>query len=72
MGILSLIRKLYFNQKNPNQKYVLKFVSVFINAEIEWNFNILNVLCQITFPSCTSSDMDKRLSVEHKAMYILI
>ena len=46
MGILNLIRKIYFNQKNPNQKYFLKFVYVFINAGIGWNFNILNVLCQ--------------------------
>ena len=30
---------------------------VFINAGIGWNFYILNVLCQITFPSCTVSDM---------------
>ena len=72
MGILNLIRKIYFNQKNPNQKYFLKFVYVFINAVIGWNFNILNILMQITFPSCTLSDMDQRLSVELKAMFILI
>ena len=39
---------------------------------IGWKFNIINVLCQLTFPSCTLSDMDQWLSVEHKAMYILI
>ena len=59
MGILNLIQKIYFKQKNPNQKYFLKFVYVFINAVIEWNFNILNVLMQITFPSCTLIDMDQ-------------
>ena len=53
MGILNLIRKIYFNQK-----YFLRTVYVFINAGIGWNFNLLNVLCQITFPSCTLSDMD--------------
>ena len=48
-----------FCPKNPNQKYFLKYVYVFINAVIGWNFNILSVLCQITFPSCTLSNMDQ-------------
>ena len=69
MGILNLIRKIYFNQKTLT---FLKFVFVFINAGIGWNFNVLNVLCQITFPACTLSDMDQWLSVEHKTMCILI
>ena len=56
MGILNLIRKVYFN---PNQNIFLKFVYVFINAGIGWNFYILNVLCHITFPSCTLSNMDQ-------------
>ena len=72
MGILSLIRKIYFNQKTLTKNIFLKFVYVFINAGIGWNFNILNVFCQITFPSCTLSDMDQWLSVEYKTMYILI
>ena len=59
MGILNLIRKIYFNQKTLIKNIFLKFVYVFINAVIEWNFNILNVLMQITFPSCTLSDMDQ-------------
>ena len=50
----------------------LKFVYVFINAGIGWNFNSLNVLCQITFTSCTLSDMDQGLSVEYKTMFILM
>ena len=58
MGISNLIGK-YIITKNPNQKYFLTFVYVFINAGIGWNFNILNVLCQITFPACTLSDMDQ-------------
>ena len=53
LGILNLTRK--FNQKTLTKL----FVYVFINAGIGWNFNILNVLCQITFPSCTLSDMDQ-------------
>ena len=59
MGILNLIRKIYFNQKTLTKNILLKFVYVFINAGIGWNFSILNVLCQITFPSCTLSDMDQ-------------
>ena len=59
MGILNLIQTIYFYQKKPNRKYFLKFVYVFINAGIGWNFIILNVLCQITFPACTLSDMDQ-------------
>ena len=68
MGILNLIWKIYFNQKTLIKNIFLKFVYVFINAVIRWTFNILNVLMQITFPSCTLSDMDQWLSVEHKAM----
>ena len=55
MVILNLIRKIYFNQKTLTKNIFY----VFINAGIGWNFNILNVLCQITFPSCTLSDMDQ-------------
>ena len=72
MGILNLIRKIYFNQKTLTQNIVLKFVYVFIIAGIGWNFNILNILCQITFPVCTLSNMDQWLSVEYKTMHILI
>ena len=54
MGILNLIRKIYFNQKT-----LTIFLYVFIKAGIGWNFNILNVLCQITFPSCTLGEMDQ-------------
>ena len=35
---------------------------------IGWNFNILNVLCQIIFPSSTLSETDQWLSVEHKTI----
>ena len=42
MGILNLIRKIYFNQKTLTI-FFLKFVYVFINAVIGWNFNILYV-----------------------------
>ena len=59
MGILNLIRKIYFNKKTLIGNIFLKFVYVFINAVIGWNFNILNVLMQITFPSCTLSDVDQ-------------
>ena len=57
--ILNLIRKIYLNKKNPNQKYFLKFVCVFINAVIGWNFNILNGLCQIIFLFSTLSETDQ-------------
>ena len=66
MGILNLIRKIYFNQKTIIKNIFMKFVYVFINAGLGWNFNILNLLCQISFPSCTSSDMDQSLSVEYE------
>ena len=72
MGILNLIQKIYFNHKTLTKNNLLKFVYVFINAGIGWNFTILNVLCQITFPACILSDMDQWLSVEYKTMYILI
>ena len=58
IGILNLIRKIYFNQKTLTKNIFLKFVYVFINAGIGWNFNILNVLWQMAFPSCTFSDID--------------
>ena len=38
MGILNLIRKIYFNQKTLTKNIFLKFVYVFINAGIGWNF----------------------------------
>ena len=59
MGILNLIRKIYFNQKTLTKNIFLSFVYVFINAETGLNLNVLNVLCQITFPACTLSDMDQ-------------
>ena len=55
MGILDLIREIYFNTEN----IFLKFVYIFIITGIGWNFNVLNVLCQITFPACTLSNMDQ-------------
>ena len=66
MGILNLIPKIYFNQKTLNKNIFLKFVYVSINAGIGWNFNIINVLCQITFPSCTFGDIDQWVSVDLK------
>ena len=57
MGILHLNRKIYFDQNTLTKIFFLKFVYVFINTGIGWNFNILNVLRQITFPACTLSDM---------------
>ena len=59
MGILNLIRKIYFNQKTLTKNIFLRFVYVFKNAGIGWNFNILNILCLISFPSCTLGDMDQ-------------
>ena len=59
MGILNLIRKINFKQKTLAKNIFLKIVYVFINAGIDWNFNILYVLCQITFPSCTLSETDQ-------------
>ena len=59
--------KIMFKPKKTKQ-----FVYVFINAVIGWNSNILNFVCQITFPSSSLSDRDQCLSVEHKAMYILM
>ena len=43
MGILNLIRKIYFSQKTLTKNIFLKFVYFFINAGIGWNFNILKV-----------------------------
>ena len=51
--------KYIFKPKNPNQKYFWKFACIFINAVIGWNFNILNVLGQIIFPSSTLSETDQ-------------
>ena len=58
MGIFNLIRKIYFNQKTQTKNMFLKFEYVFIYAVIGWNFNGLNILCQIAFFSCTLGDMD--------------
>ena len=57
MGILNF--KTYLNQKTLIKNDFLKFVYVFINAGIGWNFNILKVLCQVKFPSCILGDMDQ-------------
>ena len=43
-GILNLIRKYILTKKTLTKNIFLKFVYVFINAMIGWNFNILNVL----------------------------
>ena len=59
MGILNFVREMYFKQKNLIKNIFLKFVYFFINAGLGWKINILNVLCQITFPACTLSDMDQ-------------
>ena len=69
MGILNLIRKIYFNQNTLTKNIFLKLVYVFINAGIGWNFNILNDLRQITFHAFTLSDI---LSVDSNTMYVLI
>ena len=71
MRILKLIGNIYLNQKTLIKNIFLKFACVFINAVIGWHFNILNVIDQIIFPSSALSETDQRLSVEHKAMYIL-
>ena len=65
MGILNLIRKIYSNLKTVTKDIFLKFAYVFINAGMGWNFNILNFLCQISFPSYILGDMDQWLSVEY-------
>ena len=59
MGILNLIRKIYFNQKTLTKHIFFEVCIRLIKAWIGWNFNILNVLRQKTFPSCTLSDMDQ-------------
>ena len=59
MGILNVMRIIYFYPNNLTENIFFKFVYVFINAGIGRNFNILNGLCQITFPACTLSDMDQ-------------
>ena len=66
MGTLNVNRKINLNEKTLIKNIFLKFVYVFINAVIGWNLNILNVLCQITFPSSTLSDMDQWLSAEQQ------
>ena len=58
MGILNSIRKIYIKQKILT-KNIFSEVCIRFHAVIGWNFNILRVLCQITFPSCTLSDMDQ-------------
>ena len=63
MEILNLIRKIYFNQNTLTKNIFLKFVYVFINAGIGWNFNILNVLCQITFPYTTFTNFSMKYLV---------
>ena len=70
--ILNSIGNIYLNQKALIKNIFLKFACVFVNAVIEWYFNILNVIGQIIYPCSTLSEMDQCLSVEHKAMYILI
>ena len=42
-----------------------------MKAVIGWNFNILNILCLIIFPSSTLNETDYRLSAKHKEMYIV-
>ena len=71
MPILNIIGEIYLNQKTLIKNIFLKFGFVFIKAVIGWNFNILNILCLMMFPSSTLSEMDHWLSVEHKAMYML-
>ena len=72
MRILNLIGNTYLNQKTLIKNIFLKFACVFINAVIGWHLKILNVIGQIIFPSSTLSETDQCLSVEHRAMYILI
>ena len=50
------IQQIY--QKTLTKYIFWKFLYVFINAGVGWNFNILNVICQITFLACTLNDMD--------------
>ena len=51
---------MYLNQKKKyNEKVVFKFAYLSINTVIRWNFNFLNVLCVIIFPSCALSDTDQ-------------
>ena len=72
MRILDLVGNKYLNQKTLIKNIYLKVACIFINAVLGWHFNILNVIGQIIFPSSTLSETDQRLSVEHKAMYILV
>ena len=72
MRILILFGNIYLNQKILIKNMFLKFACVFINGGIGCNFNIPNIIGQILFPSRTLSEMDHWLSVEQKAMYILI
>ena len=57
MGTLNVIRKINLNQSTIID--FLKFVYVFIKAVTGWNFDILNVLCKMTFPFSILSDMDQ-------------
>ena len=72
MPILNIIGEIYLNLKILIKNIFLKFGYVFIKVVIGWNFNILNILCLIIFPSSTLSETDQKpITVKHKAMYIL-
>ena len=58
MGILNLIRKIYFNQKTLTKNIFMKFVYVFINAGIEWNFTS-ECFMPNNIPFLHMSDMDQ-------------
>ena len=57
MRISNLIGKMLCINQKPKSKLFLKFAYVFINALIGWNLYILNVLCQMIFPSSAVSEM---------------
>ena len=59
MRILYLIENIYLNRKTLIKNIFWKFACIFINAVIGWNFNILNVLGQMIFPSSTLSETDQ-------------
>ena len=59
MRISYLIGNIYLNQKTLIKYIFWKFACIFINAVIGWNFNILNVLGQIIFPSSTLRETDQ-------------
>ena len=58
MGILNLIRKIYFNQKTLTKNIFMKFVYVFINAGIGWNFTS-ECFMPNNIPFLHMSDMDQ-------------